>query len=59
MQITEMVVPVHKRERAKSGQAPRRVGLRKWISRLNIRAAARLVCLTVAGVLLCYISAHV
>lgn len=52
MQTTEMVVTIHKRERAKSGQARRRAGLRKWLARLNPWTMAWYALLTVAGVLL-------
>ncbi len=52
-----MVVPVHKRERAKSGQARRRVSLRKWIVRLNGWTVAWYTLLTLAGVALYKIGA--
>lgn len=52
MQTTEMVVEVHKRERVKSGQARRRVSLRKWLARLNGWTVAWYTFLTLAGVAL-------
>lgn len=52
MQTTEMVVTVHKRERAKSGQARQRAGLREWIVRLNGWTVAWYTFLTLAGVVL-------
>jgi len=52
MQRVKIAGTIHKRERAKSGQAPRRAGLRKQISRQNIRAVVWYGFLTVAGVLL-------
>jgi len=52
MQTTEMAVTVHKRERAKSGQARRRAGLRKQLARLNGWTVAWYTFLTLAGVAL-------
>ena len=52
MQTTEIVVTVHKRVQVESGQARRRVGLRRWIARLNPWTVAWYALLTVAGVLL-------
>ncbi len=58
MQTTEMVVTVHKHERAKSGQARRRAGLREWIVRLNGRTVAWYTFLTLAGVALYKVGAE-
>lgn len=52
MQTVEIVMTVHKRERAKSGQVRRRVGLRKRIVRLNGWTVAWYAFLTLAGVVL-------
>lgn len=46
------VTAVHRHERAKSGQARRRVRLRKRLARLNGWAVVWYALLTVAGVLL-------
>lgn len=47
-----LTATVHRSERAESGQARRRVGLRKWIVRLNGWTVAWYALLTVAGILL-------
>ncbi len=47
-----IVVTIHKRERAKSGQARQRAGLREWIARLNGWTVAWYTFLTLAGVAL-------
>ncbi len=52
MQTREIVVTLHKRERAKSGQARRRAGLRKRLARLNGWTVAWYALLTLAGVAL-------
>jgi len=57
MQTTEMVVTVHKRVREESGQARRRVNLRRWFARLNGWAAERYALLALAGVALYKIGA--
>ena len=53
MQTTEIIVTVtiHKYERAEIGQA-RRLGLHRWIARLNVWTLAWYALLTVAGVAL-------
>lgn len=50
MQTTEIVVTLH--SRAESGQARRRVSLRKWLIRLSGWTVAWYAFLTVAGILL-------
>ncbi len=52
MQTVEIVATVHKRELAKSGQARRRVGLRKWPARPKGWTVARYTFLIWAGVTL-------
>jgi len=52
MQTTEITATLHKHERAKSGQARRRAGLRKRLARLNGWTVAWYTLLTLAGVAL-------
>ncbi len=52
MQVLEIVVTVHKRERVKSSQFRRRRGLRKWLARLNGWSVTWYTFLMLAGVAL-------